>query len=110
MKSYPENKVLTKDYLVRRPTSKGDLFIPHIWSMDHINVQHMRFGRWDDVGYIENPDPSLVINDPTRLVSDFIRETPYFFTGTTHGFRRSGVLYKLLGDDLVRVMNIFLSQ
>ena len=110
MKSYPENKILGQDYLLHRPTSKGDLFIPRIWSMEHINVRRMHFSNFGDWGYIENPDQSLVINDPTRLVSDFIRETPYFFTGTTHGFRRAGVLYRLLGDDLVRVMNMFLSQ
>jgi hypothetical protein len=109
-KSYPENKILGQDYLLRRPTSKDDRFIPQIWSMDHINVRHMHFNNFGDFGYIENPDPSLVISDITRLVSDFINETPYFFTGTTHGFRRASILYKLLGDDFDRLMNMFLSQ
>lgn len=108
-KSYPENKILGQDYLLRRPTSKGDLFIPQIWSMDHINVRRMHFSNVGDFGYIENPARSLVISEPIRLVSDFISETPYFFTGTTHGYRRSCTLYKLLCDDLVRLMNMFLS-
>jgi hypothetical protein len=109
-KSYPDNKITNKDFILRRPTSKADRFIPQIWSIDHVDVQHMRFTNFGDWGYIQNPNPDLVINDPTRLVSDLIRENPYFFTGTTHGFRRAGVLYKLLGDNFDRLMKMYLSD
>lgn len=108
--SYPDNKIFNQDFILHRPTSKCDLFIPKIWSMEHINVRRMNFTNFDDFGYIENPDPSLIINDPGRLVSNFIRETPYFSTGTTHGIRRSGVLYKLLFDKLEYVMKTYISD
>jgi hypothetical protein len=109
-KSYLEDKIFSQDYLLRCPMSQGDLFIPQIWSMDHITVQNMHFSNFGDWGYIDNPDPDLVINDITQLVSDFTRETPYFFMGATHGLHRVSVLNKLLGDDFEQLMKFYISD
>jgi hypothetical protein len=78
--------------------------------MDHITVQNMHFSNCGDWGYIDNPDPDLVINDITQLVSDFTRETSYFSMGTTHGLHRVSVLNRLLGDDFDHLMKFYISD
>jgi hypothetical protein len=108
-KQYPENKLLTQEYLVRRPTSENDILIPQIWSMDNIIVKYMRYDRWEDIGYIENPNPSLIINDLPNLTFEFIYKHPYFSMGTPEGFRRRGVFIKLIYKDLIRLMKYYLT-
>ncbi len=108
-KSYPDNRLLIQDYLVRCPTSEDDLLNPQIWSMDHINVTNMRFGRWEDIGSIDNPDPSLVINDPTQLIVGFTLYNPYFSDKDFEGFRRHQIFYSEMRKNFDHLMRFYLT-
>jgi hypothetical protein len=111
--SSPDEMFSSQDYIVRRPTSKGDLFIPQIWSKNHIKLRSMYFHHTDIIEnynsalLIDNPDPSLVITNITHLVSDFISNTPYFNTKITHGLQRIGRLYKQLSTNWNKLMEFY---